>query len=118
LLSVHFSKQKISIHRFDVNTKETAVVTEISLSSVDDCYNLRLSKNPLMLTRRSSDNYFEIIWPERVKFKIHPRESFNCRENDKLYFSMWYEDPDYREEIIVRSMKSRDITEKYSGSII
>ncbi len=117
LLNVHFSERKIRIARFDLNTKETSVLTELPLSAVDDCFNLMLHKSPLMLTRQSAENHFEIIWPEQVEFKIHPRESFDHREKDKLYFSMWYQDPDYREEIVVRSLHDGQMIEKYSGSM-
>jgi hypothetical protein len=30
---------------------------------------------------------------------------------------MWYEDPDYREEIVVRSLQEGQIIEKYRGSM-
>jgi len=118
LLSVHFYEQKIRIHRFDVNTKDATLVKELPLSVVNDCYNLMLHRTPLMLTRQSADNHFEIIWPEQVEFKIHPRESFVYRDNDKLYFSMWHEDLDYREEIVVRSLQDGQIIDKYDGSIV
>ena len=117
LLSVHFTEQIINIHRFDLNTKKTTAIEKIPLSAVDDCYNLMLQTSPLMLTRQSAENHFEIILPEQVEFKIHPRESFVYREHDKLYFSMWHEDPDYREEIIVRSLQDGQMVDKYSGSI-
>ena len=117
LLSVHFTEQIINIHRFDLNTKKTTAIEKIPLSAVDDCYNLMLQTSPLMLTRQSAENHFEIIWPEQVEFKIHPRESFVYRDQDKLYFSMWHEDPDYREEIIVRSLQDGQMIEKYNGSM-
>ncbi len=117
ILSVDFSAQQIRIHAFSPNTESVAVAQILPLSEVEDCYNLLLHKSPLMLTRQAADNTFQIIWPEKVVFSIHPRESFMYRENDKLYFSMWHEDPDYREEIVVRSLQDGQIIEKYRGSM-
>lgn len=69
-------------------------------AQADDSYNLILYTSPLSLTRQSNDGTFEIIWPEKVSFAIDDSETFNFREGDKLYFNIWYEDPDYREETI------------------
>ena len=33
------------------------------------------------------------------------RESFLFKKDNRLYFSVWYEDPEYREEINVRELK-------------
>lgn len=118
ILCVDFGKQQIRIQRFDDSADTVTEVRCIPLNQVDDCYNLMLHKSPLMLTRQSAENRFEIIWPEQVEFGIHPRESFVFREEDKLYFSMWHEDPEYREEIVVRSLMDGEIIEKYDGSIM
>ena len=45
------------------------------------------------------------------------RETLNFRDGDKLYFSIWYEDPDYREETLVRSAQDGTILERFSGDI-
>ena len=118
ILSVDFGKQQIRIHRFDGSANTVTEVRCFPLNKVEDCYNLMLHKSPLMLTRQSAENRFEIIWPEQVEFVIHPRESFVFREDEKLYFSLWHEDPEYREEIVVRSLMDGQIIEKYDGSIM
>ena len=52
-----------------------------------------------------------------MSFVIDDRETFNFREGDKLYFNIWYEDPDYREETLVRSLRDGTILERFPGDI-
>lgn len=117
LLVVNFSESMIHILRFLHQQEKTQDVARLSLSTVGDCYNLILYTSPLSLTRQSNDGTFEIIWPEKVSFVIDDRETFNFREGDKLYFNIWYEDPDYREETLVRSLRDGTILERFPGDI-
>lgn len=117
LLVVNFSESMIHILRFLHQQEKTQEVARLSLSTVGDCYNLILYTSPLSLTRQSNDGTFEIIWPEKVSFVIDDRETFNFREGDKLYFNIWYEDPDYREETLVRSLQDGTILERFPGDI-
>ena len=64
------------------------------------------------MTRQGEEGLFEIIWPERISFKMDPHESFFLREDDRLYFWKWYEEGDgsdyrYWEETVVRSMEGK-----------
>ena len=115
LLVVNFQEGVIRILRFQPD--KMTEVAQIPLSSVKDCYNLILHTKPLMLTRSQGDNTFEIVWPEKIQFVISERETMNFREGDKLYFSSWYEDPDYREETVVRTLKDGMILERFAGDI-
>lgn len=117
LLVVNFSESMIHILRFLHQQEKTQEVARLSLSTVGDCYNLILYTSPLSLTRQSNDGTFEIIWPEKVSFVIDDRETFNFREGDKLYFNIWYEDPDYWEETLVRSLRDGTILERFPGDI-
>ena len=117
LLVVNFAESMIHILRFLPQQEKTQEVARLSLSTVGDCYNLILYTSPLSLTRQSNDGTLEIIWPEKVSFAIDDRETFNFREGDKLYFNIWYEDPDYREETLVRSLRDGTILERFPGDI-
>lgn len=117
LLVVNFAESMIHILRFLPQQEKTQEVARLSLSTVGDCYNLILYTSPLSLTRQSNDGTFEIIWPEKVSFAIDDRETFNFREGDKLYFNIWYEDPYYREETLVRSLRDGTILERFPGDI-
>ena len=117
LLVVNFAESMIHILRFLPQQEKTQEVARLSLSTVGDCYNLILYTPPLSLTRQSNDGTFEIIWPEKVSFAIDDRETFNFREGDKLYFNIWYEDPYYREETLVRSLRDGTILERFPDDI-
>ena len=82
-----------------------------------DCYNLRLITSPLSIIRQGSENLFQIIWPRKAEFYIDPAESIDHREGSELIFSKWYEDPDYREETVIRSYPSGEITKRIRGSV-
>jgi len=99
--------------------EESAILAEIvrlPLTAVPDCYNLMPSRSPLMLTRQAGGR-FQIVWPTRSDFSIGPTESFCLREGDDLYFSRWLEDPDYREEIVVRRFDTGQIVKQFPGTL-
>ena len=121
ILMVDFPAGQIIVMQFDGSLEyilERHVIerTDIPLSTVKDCCNLMLKTAPLMVTRQGSEDTFQIIWPEQVSFEIGERESFWVRREDKLYFSAWCEEPEYREEIIVRKLETGEIIDRFPGS--
>lgn len=108
LLLVDFSAREIRVMAYDGGV--TPVVT-LPLDAVPDCYNLMLHLTPLCLTRQTADT-FQIVWPERVSFPIAPQETFSFRDGERLYFERWYEDPDYRTEVIVRDLSGAIIEQR------
>ena len=115
---VDFRVDVVRVHSFDCKTRQTTVQTEIALSEFKDCYNLRLYVSPLMLCRHSNDGDFDIIWPVKKTIKTTVREALCFRDNDRLIFSRWEEDPDYREETVIRDINSGDIIEILPGNIM
>lgn len=115
ILMVDFPAGQIIVMQFDRGLEHMIERTEFPLSAVKDCYNLLLKTAPLMLTRQGSEDTFQIIWPEQVSFAIGERESFWVRCEDKLYFSTWVEDPEYREEIVVRKAETGEIIDRFPG---
>ncbi len=73
---------------------------------------------PLMLARHGMENSFQLIWPERVSFPIGEREAFLFRDGERLYFSSWQEEPEYQEEILVRSISTGEIMERIPGTLM
>ena len=114
LLVVNFPEGTIRILRFLPG--KLSEVAHLPLSAVKDCYNLMLHTEPLTLTRHS-DNMLEIVWPEQIRFHIGERETLNFRDGDKLYFTVWYEDPIYREETVVRSVQDGTVLDRFPGDI-
>lgn len=115
LLMVDFPKEKIHILPFDERAGRTTSIAVLPLSLAEDCYNLMLKSSPLLLTRAPQDNRFCILWPERREFMLEDRESFIFLDGDKMYTSIWYEDPDYREEVLVREFATGKVLERMPG---
>lgn len=117
LLLVDFPKEEIRILSFDEAKKTIEPLAVLPLSVVADCYNLMLETPPLMLTRSAHDNQFQILWPERRNFAIEDHEFFEFLEGNRLYTSVWYENPDYREELLVRDYDTGELLERIPGSL-
>ena len=116
ILLADFEGGKIRILETDENFLEISPVASIERSEIEDCYNLMLRKEPLMLTRSQSD-IFEIIWPVHRTYKVGNTEAFCFAKDDLLYFSRWFEDPDYREEVVIRKAEGGSIAEVIEGSL-
>ena len=117
LLMVDFPKEEIRILTFHETEDTTKLLAVLPLSIVEDCYNLMLEASPLMLTRSAHDNQLQIIWPERRDFAIEDHEFFEFLEGSRLYTSVWYEDPDYREELLARDYDTGEVLERIPGSL-
>ena len=116
LLLVDFPKEEIRILIFREAEGTTEPLEVLPLSIVADCYNLMLEASPLMLTRSAHDNKFQILWPERRDFAIEDHEIFEFLEGNRLYTSVWYEDPGYREELLVRDYDTGEVLERIPGN--
>lgn len=117
LLLVDFPKAEIRILVFHETDGTTEPLAVLPLTMVDDCYNLMLEASPLLLTRSAHDNRFQILWPERRDFAVEDHEFFAFLEGNRLYTWVWYEDPDYREEILVRDYETGDVLERIPGNL-
>lgn len=117
LLLVDFPKGEIRILAFNEAEETIEPLEVLPLSIVADCYNLMLEAPPLMLTRSAHDNRFRILWPERRDFVVEDHEYFEFREENKLYTSIWYEDPDYREEVLVRDFDTGEVLKRIPGAL-
>lgn len=117
LLLVDFPKAEIRILTFREADGTTEPLAVLPLSIVTDCYNLMLEASPLLLTRSAHDNKFQILWPERRDFAVEDNEYFAFLEGNKLYTSVWYEDPDYREEVLARDYETGEVLERIPGNL-
>ena len=103
LLLADFPAGEIRLLACSAEADTVEPIVTLPRSAVKDCYNLMPHLSPLCLTRQTADT-FEIVWPERVSFPIAPQETFCFRDGERLYFERWYEDPDYRTEVVVRDL--------------
>lgn len=120
ILMADFPKGSLNILQYDDGANQVAETASLPLSAVEDCYNLLLKYSPLMLTRQGKVGRFEVVWPERVSFDIGESESltesFYERRDGKLYFCRWQDEPEYREEIVVRKYPTGEILEVIPGA--
>ncbi len=116
MLLVDFEEQLISIIDCGKEFEHLENLVELPLSEAEDCYNLLLRGEPLMLTRQGREDNFEILWPEKLSFPVGENESFIYREGDKFIFSRWSEEPEYMEEVVVRDCCG-NVLETISGNI-
>ena len=117
ILLADFPANEVRIISFD--PREDSLETEAVISRKDfrDCYNLRLQRDPLLLTRSSGDA-FEIIWPYRKSYVFSATETFCFMREGKMYTSRWYEDPDYREETLIRDSEDGHLIETIPASLL
>lgn len=118
ILMADFPLGKIQIMEYDHALEQISVLAEIPRSAVEDCYNLMLKRSPLMLARQGRGDKLQILWPERAVFEMAGNEAFLFREGERLYFSAWYDEPEYHEEIVVRHMDTKEIVDRYPGSMM
>lgn len=118
LLRADFPAETVEILRLDPGSETLEALASLPLSQVEDCYNLMLKGSPLTLTRQGQDGQLRLLWPERRRFALDPREVPLCRRGNILYCSVWYEDPAYREEAVLRRADTGEILERRPGSLM
>lgn len=106
-LVVDFKKKLIIITEYIPVKKELRVIAELSLSEVEDGYNLMLETSPLMLGRSPHDGYYEIVWPENKR--IPSRELFLPISSHKFLLPV---------SLIRKSVKKRTINRKRTNLVI
>ena len=116
-LLADFNERELLIYKYVPGALEASVYERLSLDRVKNCYNLMLEISPLTLTRQGDEGRFQVVWPDKGDFEIEPSESFDMRDGDRLIFSKWFEDPDYREEIVVRKYPSGQVIKQFKGSL-
>lgn len=117
LLMADFPNEEIHILSFNDKTEEVSQLAVLPLAIAEGCYDLMLKTAPLLLTRAPQENRFCILWPERREFVLEDCESFILLDGDRMYTEKWYEDPDYREEVLVRDFKTGKVLERIPGTI-
>ncbi len=117
VLKVDFTCGKFIIYRGE-KPEELNEFVELDMKKEEDCYNLRLVTSPVTLIKTSRDHVFHILWPLRSEFEIGIRESFDHRIDEYLIFSEWFEDPDYREEAVIRKYPDGERLWNHKGTIV
>ena len=116
-LAVDFTAKKIEIVAFDTVMYEIETIVELSLDEVEDCYNLMLRVAPVLLVRDGNKDGLDVIYPEKKHFKMSKHEVFLFKDGEKMYFSEWQEDPEYRETVVVRDWNTGKEVERFDGQL-
>ena len=116
LLSADFPKGEIFLDACEEKTGKIETIAVIKREDFEDCYNLMPEIEPLMLSRQTGD-VFEVLWPERIRIPKKGNETFCFRDGDLFYFSAWIEDPDYREELVIKDREGHEISRR-PGSLM
>ena len=116
-LKTDFSRRIAGIYSYAPSDSKPALIDEISLDDIEDCYNLRLTVWPVTLTRDDNTGVLQIIWPEQTDIELEENETLMFRDGGSLYLSQWCEEPYYHELLTVRDIASGEITEKSKGSL-
>lgn len=120
-LVVDFTAEKIEIVAFDTAMYEIKTMVEFPLSEVKDCYNLMLRVAPVLLVRDENKNVLEVIYPEKKQFKMNNHEVFLFKDEDKMYFSEWFEEMEpvynYYEQVVVRDWETGKEIERFDGQL-
>lgn len=118
LLVADFPEKQLHILSYDPETEAVSILATLPRSITEDCYNLQLKLSPLMLVRQGQENTLEILWPVQKTYAMDLRESFRFRQGDELYFETWYEDPDYRDEIVIRDFHTGNVLGRLPGILM
>ena len=120
-LVVDFTEEKIEIVAFDTAMYEIKTMVEFPLSEVKDRYNLMLRVAPVLLVRDENKNVLEVIYPEKKQFKMNNNEVFLFKDEDKMYFSEWFEEMEpvynYYEQVVVRDWETGKEIERFDGQL-
>lgn len=111
-----FNNEVIQIIIFKPECSNVKTIKEIPFSKVGDMINLRLIISPFALVKHDVHNdSVEFLWPKETNYEFEKNESLYFQDNGKLYLTKWIEDPDYREEVIVRDAITGQILERSPG---
>ncbi len=114
-----FNTDKLMIYRYNIDENSLEAVKEFDMNKLDT-YNLRIYFEPLSLCS-SNNERLKIYYPEELVIKEESNESFIFRDNDKFYFSAWFEEGQgvnykYYEMYVVKD-KHSNVLEKGLGII-
>ncbi len=114
-----FNKAIIQVIEYRIRSQETIVLTELLMSKAGDMINVRIITDPYMLVKHDIHNdAIDFLWPIERRYQFEENESLDFMYEDKLFTSKWIEDPDYREEVIIREKSTGEVIERKPGYMV
>lgn len=118
IIKYDFNKKTIQIIKYDIEAYNCSVIGEIPLSKGRDLINVRILQNSYILVKHEVlENCTDILYPIEKRIQLEEYEDVFLINDGKLISSKWIEDPDYREEIIIRDYETTKIIDRKDGYI-
>ena len=116
IIRYDFNKEIIQALVFKPQCSSVKILTEMSFSKAGDMINIRLITSPFTLVKHDiQGDKVDFLWPKEFQIQFEENEVLDFQNHGRLYTSKWIEDPDYREEIIIRDVKTGEIIERSPG---
>lgn len=118
IIKYDFTKKIIQIVKYDIGKDTCSTVGEIPLSKGGDLINLSILENSYMLVKSEIlEDTAILLYPFEKEIQLEEHETIHSINGNKLICEKWIEDPDYREEIIIRDFETNQILERKDGYI-
>ncbi len=115
VIRIDFNNQVIQLIKFSTMLiDDPTVIFEMPLQNGGDLINLLVVRNSDILAKYE-DEKFNMFYPYKTSFNLEEKESVYAVNNDKFICSRWFENPDYKEEIITRSIPDGKIIDRKPG---
>ena len=109
-----FNNQIIQLIKFSTIINDAAVIFEMPLQNGEDMRNLLVVRNSDIFAKYEDKN-FKMFYPYETSFHLEEHESVFAVNNGKFICTKWFENPDYKEEIIIRSIPDGKIIDRKPG---
>ena len=106
--------QVIQLIKFGTTLNDAAVIFEMPLQNSKDMTNLFVVGNS-DICAKYEDETFKMFYPYKTSFHLEEHESVFAVNNGNFICSKWIENPDYKEEIIIRSIPDGKIIDRKTG---
>lgn len=119
IIRYDFNKEIVQVFSFKPEGSSVTLLTELPFSKLGDMGNVRILTSPFALVKHDvHGNAVDFLWPKEMHLQLEENETLVFQDEGKLYLSKWIEDPDYREEIIVRDTETGQILERSPGYLL
>lgn len=114
VITIDFNKQVIELIKFSTSQNDAEVIFDMALKNGGDLINLIVIRNSDIFGKYEGEN-FKMFYPKNMLVFLEKNESIYAVNDDKFICSKWIEDPEYREEIIIRNISDGEITDRKPG---
>lgn len=116
IIKFDFNKKTIQIIKYDIETDNCSVAGEVPLSKGGDLINICILQNSYTLVKHEiSNDSVIILYPVEKRIQLEENEGLVLLNDNKFISFKWIEDPDYREEIIIRDYETNEVIERKDG---